>query len=435
MAMTEGKGPLMDQPASGPDQARPSRDGALAALRRWLVDQALLGGTVPTVAVGFAEGLLAAGVPLWRAHLAVSALDPEVESIGLTWSRSGGREREEYRHGSFEKISIGSPIYDAVIEFRARGVGPDAGGHQNLVPMTRYRLEKGEGVERYPVMAEFRAEGATDYLVFVMPFLADGVVNPIPTGAVVTLATDRPGGFSDEDVAAAVELMPGFGGAVRIGSNLSAIRTALDTYLGRDVGRRILNGEIRRGSVETISAAIVFGDLRGFTALSDEIPREQLVAMLDDYLDCLVTPIEARGGQVLKFLGDGLLATFALEDSDPRLLCEDALAAAVEALARIEKVNEGRAAAGLPVTTLDVALHLGDVLYGNVGSDRRLDFTVIGPAVNEASRLEALCSPLAVPLIASGKFVDAHGAAARFRSLGERQLRGVRNPVEVFTLA
>ena len=150
--------------------------------------------------------------------------------------------------------------------------------------MTRYRLEQGEGVERYPVMAEFRAEGATDYLVFVMPFLADGVVNPLPTGAVVTLATDRPGGFSEADVAAAVELMPGFGGAVRIGSNLSAIRTALDTYLGRDVGRRILNGEIRRGSVETISAAIVFGDLRGFTALSDEIPREQLIAMLDDYL-------------------------------------------------------------------------------------------------------------------------------------------------------
>ncbi len=433
MAMTDGKEAALDQPASGP--AETGRARALTALRRWLADQALLGATVPTVAAGFAEGVVAAGIPLWRAHLAVSALDPQVESIGLTWTRTGGREREEYRHGSFEKISVGSPIYDAVIEARSRGLGAYAEGRADLVPMTRYRLEQGEGVERYPVMAEFRAEGATDYLVFVMPFLADSVVNPLPTGAVVTLATDRPGGFSEADVAAAVELMPGFGGAVRIGSNLSAIRTALDTYLGHDVGRRILNGEIRRGSVETISAAIVFGDLRGFTALSDEIPREQLIAMLDDYLACLVIPIEARGGQVLKFLGDGLLATFALGDSDPSLLCEDALGAAVEALARIEKVNEQRMAAGLPVTTLDVALHLGDVLYGNVGSDRRLDFTVIGPAVNEASRLEALCSPLAIPLIASGTFVDAHGAAARFRSLGERQLRGVRHPVEVFTLA
>src|SRR6185369_13613839 len=119
MATTEGKGPGMEQSASGPDQTGRARDGALAPLRRWLADQALLGTAVPTVAVGFSEGLLAAGVPLWRAHLAVSTLDPQVESIGLTWTRSGGREREEYRHGSFEKISIGSPIYDAVIEARA----------------------------------------------------------------------------------------------------------------------------------------------------------------------------------------------------------------------------------------------------------------------------------------------------------------------------
>ncbi|HEY2111232.1 MAG TPA: hypothetical protein VGH25_05825, partial [Dongiaceae bacterium] len=155
----------MDQPASGPDQAGPARDVSLTALRHWLAHQALLVGTVPMVAAGFAEGLLAAGIPLWRAHLAVSALDPQVESIGLTWTRSGGHEREEFRHGSFEKISIGSPIYEAVIEARARGVPSDAAGLENLVPMTRYRLEKGEGVERYPVMAEFRAEGATDYLV------------------------------------------------------------------------------------------------------------------------------------------------------------------------------------------------------------------------------------------------------------------------------
>ena len=309
-------------------------------------------------------------------------------------------------------------------------------GRASLVPMTRYRLEQGEGVERYPVMAEFRAEGATDYLVFVMPFLADGVVQSVahrrrrhlghgPSRWILGRRMWRPPSSSCRASAAR------FGSAV----NLSAIRTVLDTYLGHDVGRRILNGEIRRGSVETISAAIVFGDLRGFTALSDEIPREQLIAMLDDYLGCLVIPIEARGGQVLKFLGDGLLATFALGDSDPSLLCEDALGAAVEALARIEKVNEQRMAAGLPVTTLDVALHLGDVLYGNVGSDRRLDFTVIGPAVNEASRLEALCSPHDVKLIASRRFVDAHGSMDRFRSLGERQLRGVRHPVEVFTLA
>src|SRR5690242_10539318 len=406
----------------------------LKALRSWLADQVLLGAPVATVALGFVEGLAKAGIPVWRAHLAVSTLDPQHEAIGFTWNRDGARDREDFSHGSFNRISRGSPIYDAVIAARATAETSTAKPGENLLLMTRYRLSEGEGLTEYPLLTEFRAEGATDYLVFVAPFSTDGVLHPVRHGAVFTLAADGPEGFSPPDLAAIEDIMPAFAGAVRVGINLSAIRTALDTYLGRDVGQRILRGEIRRGSVETISAAIVFGDLRGFTRLSDEMPRDQLVGMLDDYLDCLVGPIEAHGGQVLKFLGDGLLATFSLGEADPSLLCGDALAAALEALARIDKLNERRAAAGLRFTTFDIALHLGDVLYGNVGSDRRLDFTVIGPAVNEASRLEALCEPLGVPLIASGRFVEALADPTRCRSLGARQLRGVRQPVEVFTL-
>jgi adenylate cyclase len=407
---------------------------ALASLRRWLANQALLATPVPVVATGFADGLLKAGIPLWRAHLSASTLDPELESLGFTWTRQGGREREEFSHGAFELISRDSPIYDGVVAARARAAEPGSAKREDIVLMTRYRLAEGEGLERYSVLREFRQEGAADYLVFVIPFSTDGLLNTVRTGAVVTLATDRATGFSDADVAAIADIMPAFGAVVRVGMNLVSIRTALDTYLGRDVGQRILQGEIRRGSVETISAAIVFGDLRGFTALSDAMPQDQLVTMLDDYLECLVAPIEARGGQVLKFLGDGLLATFALGEAEAGLLCGEALAAALDALQRIEKLNEKRAGSGLPVTTMDIALHLGDVLYGNVGSDRRLDFTVIGPAVNEASRLEALCAPLGVPLIASRRFVEALSNPALCRSLGERQLRGVRNPVEVFTL-
>jgi adenylate cyclase len=407
---------------------------ALASLRRWLANQALLATPVPVVATGFADGLLKAGIPLWRAHLSASTLDPQLESLGFTWTRGGGREREEFSHGSFELISRDSPIYDGVVEARARAAEAGSAQREDLVLMTRYRLAEGEGLERYAVLEEFRQEGAADYLVFVIPFSTDGQLNTVRTGAVVTLATDRETGFSDSDIAAISDIMPAFGAVVRVGMNLVSIRTALDTYLGRDVGQRVLQGEIRRGSVETISAAIVFGDLRGFTALSDAMPQDQFVTMLDDYLECLVAPIEARGGQVLKFLGDGLLATFALGEADASLLCGEALAAALDALQRIDKLNEKRAGAGLPVTTMDIALHLGDVLYGNVGSNRRLDFTVIGPAVNEASRLEALCGPLGVPLIASRRFVEALSDPALCRSLGERQLRGVRNPVEVFTL-
>ena len=419
-----------DGAAPGAGLSRPVLD----ALQRWLAKQALMGAPVPTVAAGFAEGLIEAGLPLWRAHLSVTALDPEMEGIGLTWTRGGERLRDDYSHGSFLQMSRDSPIYDAIVRAREDAARIDAAA-EDIVLLTRYRLEGGEGLDRYSILREFRAAGATDYLCYVIPFAADGQLFPVRTGAVTSLAIDRPGGFSEPEIAAVSELMPGFGAALRIGTDLAAMRTVLDTYLGRDVGRRVLNGEIHRGSVETISAAILFGDLRGFTALADSTPRDQLVAMLDDYLACLVAPIEAEDGQVLKFMGDGLLATFAFAQAEPGAVCVRALAAAAEALRRIAALNRTRQAAGLAVTTFDIALHAGDVLYGNIGSDRRLDFTVIGPAVNEASRLEALCGKLDVPLLASRRFVDLLAAPAHFRNLGAQQLRGVQCPVEVFALA
>jgi adenylate cyclase len=408
---------------------------ALAGLRRWLSNQALMAGVVQDVACGFADGVLAAGIPLWRAYLSATTLHPEMEAFGLIWTRDGGRESEEYGHGSWGKISSPSPIYEAVLAAREAATDSAAALAEDIVRLSRYRLEQGEGVERYPILAEFRDAGATDYLCFVIPFSFDGTLHPLRTGASVTLATDRPGGFTAAEVQAIGELIPGFGAAIRIGIDLAAFRTVLGTYLGRDVGRRVLHGEIRRGSVETISAAILVGDLRGFTALADALPQDQLVSMLDDYLDALATPVEAHGGQVLKFMGDGLLATFAFAEADPAETCGRALAAAVEALDRIAAINLCRAEQGAPVMTLDVALHVGDVLYGNVGSGQRLDFTIIGPAVNEAARLENLCGVLGVPMVVSRRFVEALAAPERFRCLGLQTLRGVRVPVEVFTPA
>jgi adenylate cyclase len=408
---------------------------ALAGLRRWLGNQALMAGPVQDVACGFADRVLAAGIPLWRAYLSATTLHPEMEAFGLTWTRDGGRESEAYGHGSWGKLSATSPIYEAVIAAREAATDPAATRAEDIVPLTRYRLERGEGVDRFPILAGFRDAGATDYLCFVIPFAFDGTLHPLRTGATVTLATDRSGGFTAAEVQALDDLMPVFGAAIRIGIDLAAFRTVLGTYLGRDVGRRVLHGEIRRGSVETISAAILVGDLRGFTALADAMPRDQLIAMLDDYLDALATPVEDRGGQVLKFMGDGLLATFAFAEDDPAETCGRALAAAAEALQRIAAINVRRAEAGVPVMTLDVALHVGDVLYGNVGSGQRLDFTIIGPAVNEAARLEHLCGALGVPMVVSRRFVEELAAPQLFRCLGLQTLRGVRAPVEVFTPA
>jgi adenylate cyclase len=406
-----------------------------ADLKEWLTRQALLAPPVAQVAEAFADRLVAMGLPIWRAHVGFSTLHPQVESVGLTWTREGKREREEFSHGAFASIANHSPFYDAVpaAQEMAQTAGVDI--QTAPIPMTRYRLERGEGVAAYRMLADFRAAGGTDYLCFVILFGNDGRYDEFSSGAAASFTTDRPGGFSDAEIATLTGLMPHLGVALRAGAHVITTRTLLETYLGGDVGRRVLRGEIRRGSVESISAAVLVGDLRGFTALADRMPRERLVGMLDDYLDCLVSPVEAAGGQVLKFLGDGLLATFAFDDREPSAVCTSALAAARTALGRVDALNGRRRQDQQPVTTFDLALHAGDVLYGNVGSHRRLDFTVVGPAVNEAARLEALCAELEVPLIASRRFVDLLATPGHFTSLGPRRLRGVRDPVEVFAPA
>jgi adenylate cyclase len=398
-------------------------------LPRWLARQALAATSARPITTHVAETLVAAGLPLWRLHVGMSALHPQVESIGVTWTRGRGDVFETFGHGSFAAIAGTSPFHDAVIAAREQARD---GGIPASPPMTRYRLERGEGLA-YPLLADFRAQGGTDYVCYVAVFGVEGRFNDILSGTAVSFTSDRPGGFADADVARLTELMLPFAAALRVAAQVTTTRGLLDVYLGRDVGRRVLDGEIRRGSVETITAAILFGDLRGFTTLADATPTAELIAMLDDHLDALVGAIEDRGGQVLKFLGDGLLATFS--SRGPTRDCADALDAAVDALARIDALGRAAQAAGRPRAALDVALHAGDVLYGNVGSDRRLDFTVIGPAVNEAARLEMLCTTLGVPLVASRRFVDQLAAPARFRSLGRHALRGVREPAEVFTVA
>ena len=196
----------------------------------------------------------------------------------------------------------------------------------------------------------------------------------------------------------------------------------------------VLTGSIERGSAEAIRAVIWFADLRGFTRLTDSLPRDVLVETLDDYLEAMAAPVHANNGQILKFMGDGLLATFDLTGRDQEAVCRDALAAAAELRAAIPGFNEERKGAGKPVMEFGLALHLGEVFYGNIGASDRLDFTVIGPAVNEASRIQALCKPLDRSILVSGTFQDAAGGTHELESLGLHELRGVREPQELYGL-
>jgi adenylate cyclase len=297
----------------------------------------------------------------------------------------------------------------------------------------RVRLDVNEPIE-FPLLEQFRQDGATDYLAQRTRFGVNGVVDD-QTGLISSWTTKRPGGFADDDIAALKHLMPRLALALqaRLGHDIAV--NLLDTYVGPEAGRRILNGEIRRGTLEVIKAVIFYADLRGFTASTDRLPRDHVVEMLNAYFDCLVPNVDAFGGQVLKFLGDGLLATFPLNGRPAAEVCELALDAAARTLGEVRALGAERARAELPIMDLDLVLHLGAVYYGNVGSTDRLDFTVIGPAVNEAVRIEALCGQHDRNLLISEAFARAATQSAdRLVSIGRYALRGVRSAQALYTL-
>ena len=275
------------------------------------------------------------------------------------------------------------------------------------------------------MLHELRAAGATDYVAFPLRF-TDGTVH------VATWATREPGGFTPQQFA---DLESVIAPLTRVAEIRALRRTAtnlLNTYVGRQAGERILAGKIRRGFVEDIRAAIWLSDMRGFTSLSERLPPQQLVDVLNRYFDCQVPPIQEHGGEVLKFMGDGLLAIFPLPgDVDAACnVCRRALACAREARKRWS--GRWKPRQGFEAIRFGLALHVGQVLYGNIGGGNRLDFTCIGPAVNLAARLEKTAPRLGQTIVASAEFA-AH-VPDEFQRLGECAVAGFAAPQAVFGL-
>jgi adenylate cyclase len=287
------------------------------------------------------------------------------------------------------------------------------------------RIEAPDCPKDYEIVEEMRAEGVTDYLIQPLPF-TNGDVHAI------SWTTLRPGGFGDTDIAALEAIRLPLARLAEIYALRRIATTLLSTYVGRDAGERILQGRIRRGDIERIHAVILLSDLRDFTTSSDLLPGEAVIRLLNGYFDCLVPAIDTHGGEVLKFVGDGLLGIFPVAD-DPAAACRAALAAAGDARATLAQTNAERAETGEPRLRYGLALHLGDVLYGNIGSAGRLDFTTIGPAVNLTARLETLARDLGRDLVASAAF--AGHCPESLTSLGAFRLRGFREPQEVFAPA
>ena len=355
----------------------------------------------------FAEQLLANGIEIGRVATGVPILHPQVFSFSGIWEAGkGASERRNLADASTLSRLQRSPI-KTIYE----GRGP-----------VRCDLTAPATEGEYGIYADLRRESFTDYFAIGVPF-SDG------SNKALVLATKRPDGFTADEIAAFTAMAP----AVAINLEIQALRrtaqTLLETYVGRQAGRRVLDGAIKRGMGETIPAVIWLCDLRGFSTLSEELPREALIDLLNGYFGTMCQAIEQHQGELLKFIGDALLAIFPISAEDAAPACHQALAAARAATAAIAALNAERIGRNEPAILYGIALHLGDVIYGNIGGENRLDFTVIGPAVNLAARIERLCRELGRALLLSEAFVSA--ARVAVEPMGRFPLKGMAAPQTV----
>ncbi|MBT3550856.1 MAG: adenylate/guanylate cyclase domain-containing protein, partial [Rhodospirillaceae bacterium] len=304
----------------------------------------------------------------------------------------------------------------------------------NNLPFLRRRLTGPEAVIDFPLLQELKDGGATDHLVFMVPFGGAEYAAPGHDGILGSWTTDRPGGFTDEDIRALTRIQSRLGVACKIAIREQITRNVLSAYLGPEAGQQVLLGHIKLGDGESIHAVIWFSDLRDSSALADSLPPGKFLALVNDYFACTAGAVIDSGGEVLRFIGDAQLGIFAIRGNgvDENVACEMALRAAAEAERRLLKLNQKRAAAGDGDIDFGIGLHLGDVMYGNIGVPERVEFSVIGPAANEAARIEGLTKETGCRVLVSDVF--AAQVKRSWRSLGAHELRGVGQPMEVFTL-
>ncbi len=320
-------------PVTGLAARSPVHSPEVVALGDWLVEQGLLRASFGTIIKGFCESLVAIGVPLWRGFATIRLLHPTIGGVGCSW-----RPQESIRTEPFVyRMTPSEDFLKSPFRYML-----DEG-----ISSLRLCLETTEPVE-FPLIERFRQEGATDYLAEIVGFGVDGVADG-KSGVTTSWTTARSGGFTEDQVAILRHLIRRLALALQARLGHDTAVNLLKTYVGPEASGRILDGEIRRGSLQVISAVIFYADLRGFTAMADRLGRDELVDMLNAYFDCMVPVLVERGGYVLKFLGDGLLATFPLEDHAAAAACERSLDAAGEALRCVRDLNVERAAAGKPV--------------------------------------------------------------------------------------
>lgn len=395
----------------GPDRIRPVID--------WLLAEALTDFAVEELVAGVAEKLLAAGYPLYRLQISARLIHPLYAATAVTWVRGKGADTGRFEHGGLQTDAWQKSPLRHMLE---NGIGE-----------YRLRVAAGEGAE-YTVVAELAAEGATDYLAMRTPFGDGDLAATDPArqdGVFMTWSSDAPGGWSADDMADLRRLQSRLAVVFRLAMRQRLAEDVVSAYLGADAGRRILTGQIKRGDGEDIDAVIWFSDLRASTRLAERLPKEVFLELLNRFFECTAGAVQETGGEILGYIGDCVLAIFPFDKfRGAAPACQAALAAGRMALARLAEVNAERATRGDDPLGFGIGLHPGTVMFGNIGLPERLNFSVIGPAANEAARVADQCGALGEVIVVSEKFRELAGGA--WRELGAFELRNVDRPMKLF---
>lgn len=377
-------------------------------LARWFVTEACRIADTRELIGAAGQQLVNAGIPLYRLAYFQLTLHPEFAGRGYSWRR--GRE-----------VEVGT---------RLHGDNQDAGYRDNPLPIVfeqkktvRVRLDNVE--PQAPLLRQLKDEGATDYVALPLLFTTGHV-------DALSVVSDAPGGFSTGDLDRMFLLQFAFTRLVEVHSLRDTAVQLLDAYVGRAAGQRILAGDVQRGGGQTIEAVIWYCDLRGFTRLSDSLPRDEVIALLNDYFSAMGDIVTRAGGEILKFMGDGMLAMLPIDAPAERAaVALRAVHAAASVADAITVLNRIRAAAEEPAVRFGLALHVGEVMFGNIGASKRLDFTVIGPAVNHTARLEKLCAPLDRQVVLS-QALAALLPESETVALGSHAVKDLDQPQAVF---
>jgi adenylate cyclase len=375
----------------------------------WLVDGARSAANSEHVLAQLCDRLVRAGLPLWRVGVFVRTLHPLAMGRSFVWRPDAGVVVQQAPHALLQEDKF---LNSPVAKVYATG------------ETLRCRMSVGETPDNFPLLVELRAEGVTDYLALPLLFTNSEI-------HVATFATRQDRGFSEDQVAAIASLAAPLARVAEVRALRATAINVLNAYVGHDAGDRVLSGQIQRGHAEKIQAAIWLSDMRGFTRRADTSAPEALLDLLNRFYDRLVPAIEAQGGEVLKFTGDGLLAIFRFDNlSTCPETCQRALRAALAAEAGVKALSDEVVLTGGEQLRFGAALHVGEALYGNIGAGARLDFTCIGRSVNLAARLEKIAAQQGRSIVASAAF--AAQAPERFEPIGEFELAGLREREVVF---